>query len=202
MLTLYSSQGSGNCYKVRLLLTQLGIPFRVVEMDVVAGDQRRPEYLLKNPNAKVPAVEFEDGDCLWESGAILYHFAQGTPLWPEDPKDQARALQWMFFEQYSHEPHIAVARFWCLYLDAEEAYRERLVKKHERGYQALDVMEQHLKRHDSFAGERYSIADIALYAYTHVSHEGGFNLEGYPAIRAWIGRVAGQPRHIPITEVC
>ena len=202
MLKVYSSQGSGNCYKVRLLLKQVGIPFETVEMDVVKGDQRQPEFLVKNPNGRVPLVEFPDGRTLPESGAILYHFSQGTPLWPDDLDEQTRALQWMFFEQYSHEPNIAVARFYCYYLDAEEKYKKLVERKREGGYRALGVMEQHLVDNAFFVGERYTIADIALYAYTHVAHQGGFSLEDYPAIRAWLDRVAGQPGHIPITEEC
>jgi glutathione S-transferase len=202
LLTVYSNQGSGNCYKVRLLLTQVGLPFRVVEMDVLAGDQRKPDYLAKNPNGKVPLVEFEDGSTLPESGAILHHFAQGTPLWPDERRDRSEALRWMFFEQYSHEPQIAVARFWCHYLNAEERFREQLVEKREKGYHALDVMQRHLAAHDFFAAGRYTIADIALYAYTHVAHEGGFDLERFPAVRAWLDRVASQPGHSPITHVC
>ncbi len=202
MLTVYSYQGSGNCYKVRLLLTQLEIPFRVVEVDVVKGEQRTPEYRAKNPNGKVPMVELEDGEFLPESGAILYHFAQGNPLWPADPWQQARVLQWMFFEQYSLEPHIAVARFWCHYLKAEEKHKEQLVEKRKGGNRALRVMDQHLGDHDFFAADRYTIADIALYGYTHVAPEGGFSLAPYPAVRAWLQRVASQPRHIPITKIC
>jgi glutathione S-transferase len=202
MVTVYSNQGSGNCYKVRLVLTQVGIPFRTVEMDVLQAEQKQPAYLEKNPNGKVPLVELDDGTCIAESGAILYHFAQGTALWPQDRLEQTRALQWMFFEQYSHEPNIAVARFWCHYLNAAEAYREALVEKHQKGYEALDVMEQQLERNDFFSGGGYSVADIALYAYTHVAHEGSFSLDGHPAVRAWLARVAGQPAHIPITQVC
>jgi glutathione S-transferase len=202
MLTLYSSQLSGNCYKVRLLLTQLGIPFRVVEIDVVKGEQHTPEYRAKNPNARVPMVELENGELLPESGAILYYFARHTPLWPLDPLLQARVLQWMFFEQYSHEPYIAVARFWVLYLKAEEKYREQLIEKHKGGNRALAVMEGHLRDRRYFVGERYSIADIALYAYTHVAPDGGFSLEPYPAVGAWLKRVEEQPRHIPITHPC
>jgi glutathione S-transferase len=202
MLTLYSSQLSGNCYKVRLLLTQLGIPFRVVEIDVVKGEQHTPEYRAKNPNARVPMVELENGELLPESGAILYYFARHTPLWPLDPLLQARVLQWMFFEQYSHEPYIAVARFWVLYLKAEEKYREQLIEKHKGGNRALAVMEGHLRDRRYFVGERYSIADIALYAYTHVAPDGGFSLEPYPAVGAWLKRVEEQPRHIPIAHPC
>jgi len=202
MLTVYSNQLSGNCYKVRLLLTQLGIPFKVVEVDVVKGEQRTPEYKAKNPNAKVPMVEMENGEFLPESGAILYYFAQNTPLWPLDPLSQTRVLQWMFFEQYSHEPFIAVARFWVHYLKAEEKYKEQLVEKRKGGNRALAVMDGHLRDRSYFVGERYSIADIALYAYTHVAPDGGISLEPYPAIGEWMKRVEAQPRHIPITQPC
>ena len=202
MLKVYSNQGSGNCYKVRLLLTQLGIPFQVVEVDVLRAGQRTPEYLKMNPNGKVPLVEFEDGRHLPESGAILFHFAAGTPLWPEAHDERTRVLQWMFFEQYSHEPNIAVARFWCHYLDAEDEYAEPLKEKREKGYRALGVMEGHLGSHDFFVGDRYTIADVALYAYTHVADEGGFSLERFPAVRGWLDRVAGQPGHLPITHPC
>ena len=202
MLTLYSNQGSGNCYKVRLLLKQLGLPFRVVEIDVVAGEQKRPDHLARNPNGKTPTIELEDGSHLSESGAILYYFARDTPLWPEGRRQQAEVLQWMFFEQYSHEPNIAVARYWCHFLNAEEDYRVPLKEKRERGCQALHVMDRHLGRREFFAAERYTIADIALYAYTHVAHQGGFSLNDYPAVRDWLDRVADQPLHIPITDVC
>jgi len=202
MLTLYSSQLSGNCYKVRLLLTQLGVPFRVVEIDILKGEQRTPEYRAKNPNARVPMVELENGEFLPESDAILYYFAQNTPLWPLDPLLQTRVLQWMFFEQYSHEPYIAVARFWVRYLNGEETHKEQLVEKRKGGNRALSVMEGHLRDRSFFVGERYSIADIALYAYTHVAPEGGISLEPYPTVRAWMTRVAEQPRHIPITQPC
>jgi glutathione S-transferase len=201
VLTVYSNQLSGNCYKVRLLLAQLDIPFRAVEVDVLAGEQRTPGYRVKNPNGKVPLVELDDGVYLPESGAILFHFARGSSLWPDDPLEQSRVLQWMFFEQYSHEPHIAVARFWCHYLKAEDRYAEQLVEKREKGYQALRVMDDHLQERRFFVGERYSIADIALYAYTHVAHEGGFELSGFPAVQAWLGRVAGRPGHVPIDRV-
>ena len=202
MIRLYSDQRSGNCYKVRLLLTQVGVPFDVVEVDVLRGEQRTSEFRAKNPNGKVPTVRLEDRSYLSESGAILYHFAQGTPLWPDDSLDRARVLQWLFFEQYSHEPYIAVARFWCHYLKAEERYREALVEKRRRGYDALAVMEGHLGENDHLAAGRYTIADISLYAYTHVADEGGFDLDRFPAIRQWMRRVEGQPGYITIDHVC
>lgn len=201
MIQVYSDQGSGNCYKVRLLLHQLEVPFRVVETSVLAGEQKTPEALARNPVGKVPVVELDDGTCLSESGAILYHFASGTPLWPANALDQTRTLQWMFFEQYSHEPNIAVARFWCHYLDAEEEYATPLIEKRKKGHAALKVMDDHLQEQRFLVGGRYTIADIALYAYTHVAHEGGFELEGYPALRGWLDRVASQPRHVPIHHV-
>jgi len=194
VLTLYDYLPSGNGYKVRLLLSQLGTPFRLVEKDILKGETRTPEFLAINPNGRIPVLELDDGRRLAESGAILFYLADGTPLLPDDRYTRGEVLQWMFFEQYSHEPYIAVARFWTHYLgkavDAE---------KIERGYQALDVMERHLASRRFFVAERYSIADIALYAYTHVAHEGGFDLAAYPHVRAWLARVAAEPRHVPIT---
>jgi glutathione S-transferase len=195
VLTLYDYLPSGNGYKVRLLLSQLGTPFRLVEKDILKGETRTPEFLAINPNGRIPVLELDDGRRLAESGAILFYLADGTPLLPDDRYTRGELLQWMFFEQYSHEPYIAVARFWTHYLgktvDAE---------KIERGYQALDVMERHLASRRFFVAERYSIADIALYAYTHVAHEGGFDLEPYPAVRAWLDRVAAEPGHVPISS--
>jgi len=194
VLTLYDYLPSGNGYKVRLLLSQLGTPFRLVEKDILKGETRTPEFLAINPNGRIPVLELDDGRRLAESGAILFYLADGTPLLPDDRYTRGEVLQWMFFEQYSHEPYIAVARFWTHYLgkavDAE---------KIERGYQALDVMERHLASRRFFVAERYSIADIALYAYTHVAHEGGFDLAAYPHVRTWLARVAAEPRHVPIT---
>ena len=193
MLTLYDYVPSGNGYKVRLLLSQLGKPFRLIDKDILEGETRTPEFLAINPNGRIPVLELEDGRRLAESGAILFYLADGTPFLPDDGFTRAEMLQWMFFEQYSHEPYIAVARFWTHFLgkpvDAE---------KMERGYQALDVMERHLASRRFFVGERYTIADIALYAYTHVAHEGGFDLVAYPNIRAWLSRVAAEPGHVPI----
>ncbi len=202
MLKLYSFQGSGNCYKVRLLLIQLGIPFQLVETDILAGQARTPGYVAKNPNGKTPMVEFGNGNVLCESGAILHHFALGTRYLPEDPLIRSRALQWMFFEQNNHEPNIAVARFWMKYKNVGDDYRERLAAVHQAGYRALDVMERHLQSKPYFPGDAYSIADIALYAYTHLAHEGGFDLSGYPHIKAWLDRVASQPGHIAMDHAC
>jgi len=195
MLTLYDYLPSGNGYKVRLLLSQLGIRFRLVETDILKGETRTPEFRAINPNGRIPVLELEDGRGLAESDAILFYLAEGTPFLPEERFARAEVLQWMFFEQYSHEPYIAVARFWTHYL-GKAVDAERI----ERGYQALDVMERHLGGRRFFVGERHTIADIALYAYTHVAHEGGFDLAAYPNVRAWLARVAAEPGHVPITQ--
>jgi glutathione S-transferase len=200
MLTLYDSAISGNAYKVRLLLSHLGLPVKRIEMNVDDGSTRTPDFLKVNRNGKVPAIVLEDGTALSESDAILYYFAEGTPYWPGDKLDRARVLQWMFFEQYNHEPTIAVVRHWVAHLGKTPANEPALPAKIAAGYRALDVMEDQLKASDYFVANRYSIADIALYAYTHVAHEGGFDLGRYPAISAWLTRVAGQPGHIRITD--
>jgi glutathione S-transferase len=197
MLTLYDDPISGNGYKVRLVLGQLGIPYRLVELDILKRETRTPHFLAKNPNGRIPTVEFDDGRCLSESNAILYYFAQATPLWPDDRYEQADALRWMFFEQYSHEPYVAVARF--MLHQPKSPDPDVLADKQVRGYEALRVMESHLARHGFFAAGRYTVADIALYAYTHVADEGGFDLADFVNIRAWLARVQGQPGHVPMT---
>ena len=200
MLTLYDFLPSGNGYKVRLLLTQLGTPFELVLLDIFGKKETRtPEFLARNPNGRIPCVRLEDGTHLWESNAILFYFADGTPFLPAGKLERAQVLQWLFFEQYSHEPYIAVVRAWHEFGMLEQN-RAQLAAKVEGGYAALRVMESHLARRDWFVGSRYSIADIGLYAYTHVAHEGKFDLAAYPAVRAWLERVAKQPRHIPITK--
>jgi glutathione S-transferase len=194
---------SGNGYKVRLLLTQLGIAYRRIEYDLARGETRTPEFLGGiNPNGRVPVLEMDDGESLAESDAILFYLAEGTPFLPGGRLDRARVLQWMFFEQYSHEPNIAVARAWVHVFGLEMTAERRLAleTKRELGYDALGVMEDHLRQNDFFVGGRYTVADIALYAYTHVAPEGGFDLASYPAVVAWIDRVAAQPNHIPITQ--
>jgi glutathione S-transferase len=197
-MLLYNSPVSGNCYKVRLLLTQLGLEFETVELSVV-DRSNRPEVLGDlNPGLRVPTLVLDDGRPLAESNAILWYFGDGTPFVPDDRYERAQVLQWQFFEQYSHEPFIAVARFWKSYSDRPEQFerqRERLLGG---GYAALDAMEAHLDGRTFLVGERYSLADISLYAYTHVAHEGEFDLEPYPEIRSWLERVAAQPGHIPI----
>lgn len=192
MLRFYDFHESGNGYKVRLLLSHLQIPHERIEIDILRGETRTPEYLALNPNGRIPLLVLEDGRVLAESNAILFFLAENTGYWPEDSFLRAEVLQWMFFEQYSHEPYIAVIRFWTFAgeLDAHEA---ELPERRKRGEAALDVMEQHLSRNEYFVGNRYSIADIALYAYTHVAHEGGFDLSSRPNVTDWLDRVAGQP---------
>lgn len=198
MPTLYDNRDSGNAYKVRYVLNWLGQPYRRIEMDVDHGATRTAEFLKKNPNGKVPLLELDNGTCLAESGAILYYLSRDTPLWPADRLERAFVLQWMFFEQYSHEPYIAVARHWLKHLEMTPARKAALPEKMEKGYAALQVMERHLAGRSYFVADRFSVADIALYAYTHVAHEGGFELSRFPAIGAWLGRIAEDPRHIPI----
>jgi glutathione S-transferase len=200
MPVLHQMQESGNCYKVRLAARQLGVQLKLKDYGVLDGSTRTPEFLAKNPNGRVPLLEFEDGRCLAESGAILWHLSEGTCLLPADRWARAEALQWMFFEQYSHEPYIAVARFWLAFAPKQELEKKRhLVPDwHARGNAALGVMQTHLARHDWFAGESYSIADIALYGYTHCAADGGFDLGTYPAVCAWLERVANEPGHVPL----
>jgi glutathione S-transferase len=193
---LYNSQVSGNCYKVRLLLHHLGIPFERIEVDVIERSNRPAVLGGKNPALRVPTLELDDGTHLAESGAIMWYLGEGTPYVPDDHLERARVLQWMFFEQYEHEPNIAVARFWISYLKRYED--EQLAARQKAGYRALDAMEAHLDGRTFFVGDRYTIADIALYGYTHVADEGGFELDRYPSIRAWLDRVAAQPGHVPI----
>ncbi|MBI3991685.1 MAG: glutathione S-transferase family protein [Candidatus Lambdaproteobacteria bacterium] len=199
MLRLYDYLPSGNGYKVRLLLTQLGLPFQLIELDIMRGETRTPAYLCKNPNGRVPLLELEDGTLLPESNAILYYLARDTPYFPLSRLAQAQVLQWMCFEQYSHEPNIATARHWIQHVGVTPEREAALAEKQRLGRAALAVMEGHLRGHTYFVGEAYSIADIALYAYTHVAHEGGFDLAPFGAIAAWLARVRAQPRHLAIT---
>ncbi len=200
MLRLYDYLSSGNGYKVRLLLTQLGLPFERIELDILKGETRTAEFLQKNPNGRIPVLEVETGRFLAESNAIMFYLAEGTLFFPEDRWERAQVLQWMFFEQYSHEPNIATSRFWLMHGELTEERRFALPQKRMLGYAALDVMEKHLTGRTFFVGDRYSIADIALYAYTHVAHEGGFDLGAYPQVRTWLERVRAQPKYIPITQ--
>jgi len=199
MYRLYGMSGSGNCYKPRLLLAQLNVEFEWVEKDILKGETHFTEYLAMNANGKVPLLEIEPGQYLAESNAILWYLAENTPYLSGDRWLRAQALQWLFFEQYSHEPYLAVARFIRKYLPPDHARYAELPRLHQQGQQALGVMDRHLERHVFFAGEQYSIADIALYAYTHVAEEGGFDLSPFAAIRGWLERVRAQPRHLAMT---
>jgi len=198
MFTVYGTADSGNCYKVKLALEQLGLPYRWVEVDSTRGETRTAEFLARNPNGKVPTLELEDGAFLPESNAILHYLADGSALLPAGRLERARVLQWMFFEQYSHEPYVAVARSILRNTPPDSPRRAELPRLRERGHQALAVMEGHLARRPFFVGERYSIADIALYAYTHCAADGGFDLGRYPSVHAWLARVRTQPRHVPL----
>jgi glutathione S-transferase len=199
-ITLYDFRPSGNGYKVRLLLGKLKLDYDYIEVDITKGESRTPEFLAINPNGRIPAVRWPDGRILSESDAILYYIAQGSSLWPTDPWEQAQVLQWMFFEQYTHEPSIAVSRFIRQHTPADSPRRASLPEFQEKGYAALAVMELHLQGRDFFVGTRPTIADLALYAYTHVAPEGGFSLEGYPAIEGWLARVAALPDHKTIEQ--
>ncbi len=201
MYRIHGMSSSGNCYKVRLVCEQLALPYEWIELDTRSGATRTPAFLAMNPNASVPVLQLESGRCLPESDAILYYLAADSPLWPRERLAQAQVLQWMFFEQYSHEPYIAVARFICAFLPPEHPRRADLPRLQRQGAAALAIMEQQLTREDFFAGGRYSIADIALYAYTHVAGDGGFELARYPAVSAWIARVQAQPRYVPMPPV-
>ncbi len=200
MLTVYGDYNSGNCYKIKLMLHLLGLEYQWQAVDILRGDTQTPEFLAKNPNGKVPVLELEDGTCLWESNAILNYLADGSEFLPTEPRLRTQVLQWQFFEQYSHEPYVAVARFIQFYLGLPEARLEEYRALQKRGYKALDVMEQQLARTPYLVGDCYSIADVTLYAYTHVAHQGGFDLSGYPAIRSWLQRVASHPRHVGMLD--
>jgi glutathione S-transferase len=201
MYTLYSMQRSGNSYKVRLVLAQLGIPYRLEEVDILKGDSHTPDFLAKNPSGQVPLLEVAPGRYLAESNAILWYVAGGTPLAPDDRIDRAEALQWMFFEQHSLEPNLGAAYFWlALVKGGRELQQHALDDWMEEGYRALKVMENHLKDHHYFAAGRYTIADIALYAYTHLAHECDYDLTAFPAIRGWLDRVAAEAGHVSMRD--
>jgi glutathione S-transferase len=196
-MLLFNSQPSGNCYKVRLLLAHLGVPYERRDVDTANREGREGILGDKNPALRVPVLELDDGRHLAESGAILWYLAGGTDFVPDGRFDRARVLQWMFFEQYDHEPYIAVIRHRVLHGDLDR-YADS-DERRERGYKALAAMDAHLATSTFFVGDAYTIADIALFAYTHVAGEGEFDLSRYPAIGAWIARVAAQPGHVPIT---
>ena len=201
MLRLFDYLPSGNGYKVRLLLQWLDIPYKYVDVDIEKGETRTADFLQKNPNGKIPVLQMEDGSFLWESNAILWHFAKGTPYLPEGTLEQAKVLQWLFFEQYSHEPNIATPRFWLTHgKDMTPFLKELLAQKQELGNKALAVMETHLKEQPYFVGVSPTIADIGLYGYTHVAEEGGFDLGSYPAVSDWLARIAAVPGSRPITK--
>lgn len=200
MLKVYGDYNSGNCYKVKLMLHLLGLEYQWHSVDILKGEAQAPAFLAKNPNGKVPVLELEDGTCLWESNAILNFLADSSDFLPGEPRLRTQVLQWQFFEQYSHEPYIAVARFIEFYLGLPQERLEEYRKLQTRGYKALDVMEQQLGRTPYLVGEDYSIADVTLYAYTHVAHQGGFDLSAYPAITAWLERVASHPRHVTMLQ--
>jgi glutathione S-transferase len=201
-MRLFDYPHSGNGYKVRLLLAHLGTAYEYIPVDILKGETRTAEFLQKNPNGRIPVLELDNGTFLAESNAIVYFLAQGTRYWPNAPLEQAQALQWMFFEQYSHEPNIATARFWLTLKKPEPTafHLKLLSQKQTQGRAALEVMERHLRRHDYFVGERFSIADIALYGYTHVADEGGFDLKSYGAVGQWLDRVKNEPGHVTIHQ--
>jgi len=194
MLTVYGLRSSGNCYKLQLLLELTGTPYRWVDTDSSRGATRTPEFLALNPNGKVPLLVLEDGRRLAESNAILCYLAEGSAYLPADPWDRARTLQWMFFEQYSHEPYVAVARFVCKWLPEDHARRAELPGLLERGAKAFDVMEEHLAHEPFFSAGRFGVADIALFACTDCAADGGFDMTRWPRIVAWLARVRAQPR--------
>ena len=198
MYRLYEFPDSGNCYKIRLLLTQLGEEFERVFVDIMAGETRTTQFLAKNPAGKIPVLEIGDGDYLPESNAALWYLAEGTRFLPDDRRDRAEVFRWLSFEQYSHEPNVATPRFWIKYLGSPPEMNERLARRQEAGRQALQVMDDHLSTRPFFVAERFTIADIALYAYTHVADEGGIELKPYSAVRRWIEKVAAQPGYVPM----
>jgi glutathione S-transferase len=200
MITLYDYLESGNPFKVRLVLALRGIPFRRIECDILKGETRTPAFLAKYPNGRIPAVELEDGRTLFESNAILSYFAEGSPLAGRDAFERAQILQWMCFEQYSHEPNIATLRFWVLAKLLAHKTAAEIEAKRTWGNAALAIMDAQLATHAFFVSERFTAADIALFAYTHVAHEGEFDLARYPAVQRWIARVEAQPGFVPISE--
>jgi glutathione S-transferase len=195
---LYNSQLSGNCWKVRQLLALLEIPYERVELDVIDRSNRREVLGGKNPALRVPTLELDNGEHLAESNAILWYLAEGTQYVPADLLGRARALQWMFFEQYEVEPNLAVARFWVSILGERERLAAELEAKWQGGNRALEAIDEHLAQREWLVGDAFSIADISVYGYTHVAEEGGFDLQPYPALRAWVERVAARPGYVPM----
>lgn len=197
-LTLYDYRDSGNGYKCRLLLAHLNRPYQLVECDIDQGATRTPEFLAMNPNGRIPLLETGPGQFLPESNAIIWYLSEGSLFRPDDSWGQAQALQWMFFEQYSHEPYVATPRYILRHLGRDHPRAAEIPARLEKGHAALQVMEQHLSRQDFFVGSRFSVADIALYAYTHRADEADIDLTPYSSIRAWLARVAAQPGHVPM----
>ncbi|MCP5018594.1 MAG: glutathione S-transferase family protein [Ketobacter sp.] len=195
-MKIYGDIQSGNCYKVKLLCALLDIEHQWIHVDILAGETRTPEFLAKNPNGKIPLLELADGRCLSESNAILNFLASDSDLLPKDYFQLAKVHQWQFFEQYSHEPFVAVARFISKYLGLPEARRADFESKQEGGNSALSVMETQLMKTPYLVGDKLTTADITLYGYTHVAHEGGFDLSKYPAIQSWLGRIASNPKYV------
>lgn len=200
MYKVYGDYNSGNCYKIKLMLNLLGAEYEWVPVDILKGETETEAFLAKNPNGKIPVLELEDGTCLWESNAILNFLAEGTPYLLTEPRLRTQMLQWQFFEQYSHEPTLAVARFIQFYLGLPEERMAEYHSLHRRGNKALKVMEQQLLRTPFLVGDSFSIADIALYAYTHVADQGGFDLAQFPAIQAWLARVKQQPGYVGMLD--
>ncbi len=200
MYKVYGDYNSGNCYKIKLMLNLLGAEYEWVPVDILKGETETEAFLAKNPNGKIPVLELEDGTCLWESNAILNFLAEGTPYLLTEPRLRTQMLQWQFFEQYSHEPTLAVARFIQFYLGLPEERMEEYHSLHRRGNKALKVMEQQLQRTPFLVGDSFSIADIALYAYTHIADQGGFDLAQFPAIQAWLARVKQQPGYVGMLD--
>lgn len=196
MIVLHGYTGSGNCYKPALAMRQLGIAYQWREVDILKGESRTPAFLAKNANGRIPLLEVEPGRYLAESNAMLCYLAEGSVLLPADRWARAKVLEWLFFEQYSHEPFIATVRFWVAIQKSADANAAKIAEMRPKGYAALGVMETQLAKTPYLAGAAYTIADIALYAYTHVADEGGFDLVGYPAVRAWLARVAAEPDHV------
>ncbi len=196
MFKVWGDIYSGNCFKVKLALKQLKLSYEWICINILDKETRTPEFLAMNPNGRIPLLETEGGVHLCESNAILHYLADGSPLLPSDRLEHAQVLQWMFFEQYSHEPNIATARYIIRYLGRPAEQEQRLQDKMAPGYAALEVMQQHLDTRNFFVGERYTIGDIALFAYTHVAHEGDFDLAPYPAVIAWLERVKKQPGYV------
>ncbi len=199
MYTLYEMALSGNCYKCRLAMHQLGVPFERVQVNLLGGEQYSDRFRRMNLNSKVPVLRISDSEALPESNAILFYLAERSPLMPQSPLARAQVMQWLFFEQYSHEPYIATVRFWKKFTANPELYRADIARCMPKGEKALKVMDDHLAHHVFFADNRYSIADIALYAYTHTAEEGGYQLTRYPAVQAWLRRVEQTDGFVPIT---